>query len=212
MKTLFLDIETIPADDAQRETLAYLYERKLEKKCKQGQGEGAAPAADTEDFEQFLLSTSFDGAFGRILTIGYAMDDEPVEALAGDEREILVQFWELARDVELFVGHNVMDFDLRFIYQRSIVHRVRPSRNLSFARYRSDPIYDTMKEWVKWSFGSVGLEHLALALGVPTPKEGIDGSQVFDFYKAGRVEEIVAYCRRDVETTRAVYKRMRFVG
>jgi predicted PolB exonuclease-like 3'-5' exonuclease len=58
----------------------------------------------------------------------------------------------------------------------------------------------------------VGLEHLSLALGIPTPKEGVDGSQVFEFYRAGRIEEIVAYCKRDVETTRAVYKRMRFIG
>jgi predicted PolB exonuclease-like 3'-5' exonuclease len=67
-----------------------------------------------------------------------------------------------------------------------------------------------MKEWVKWSNTNVGLEHLALALGIPTPKEGIDGSQVFDFYKAGKLDEIADYCKRDVETTRAVYKRMTF--
>jgi DNA polymerase elongation subunit (family B) len=211
MTTLFLDIETLPADEARRDALAYLYGRKQEKtRKKAGATDGAA--VDTEDFEQFLLRTSFDGAFGRILCIGYAIDDEPVAALAGDERNILTRFWELARAARLFVGHNVMDFDLRFIYQRSIVCGVRPSVNLSFARYRSDPIYDTMKEWVKWSNTSVGLEHLALALGIPTPKEGINGSQVFDFYKAGKQSEIVEYCKRDVETTRAVYKRMTFMA
>jgi hypothetical protein len=213
MKTLFLDIETLPADEASRDALAYLYERKQEKSRKKaGTKEGAAMpgTADAEDFEQFLLRTSFDGAFGRILCIGYAVDDGPVDALTGDECDILVRFWDLARSASRYVGHNVMDFDLRFIYQRSIVCGVRPSVNLSFARYRSDPIYDTMKEWVKWSSTSVGLEHLALALGIPTPKEGIDGSQVFDFYKAGKLDEIADYCKRDVETTRAVYKRMTF--
>ncbi|MGZ5474796.1 MAG: ribonuclease H-like domain-containing protein, partial [Thermoanaerobaculia bacterium] len=196
----------MPADEASRDALAYLYERKQEKSRKKaGTKEGAAvPAtADAEDFEQFLLRTSFDGAFGRILCIGYAIDDGPVDALTGDERDILVRFWELARSVSRYVGHNVMEFDLRFIYQRSIVCGVRPSVNLSFARYRSDPIYDTMKEWVKWLSTNVGLEHLALALGIPTPKEGIDGSQVFDFYKAGKHDEIADYCKRDVETTRA---------
>jgi uncharacterized protein YprB with RNaseH-like and TPR domain len=212
MTTLYLDIETIPAEDEKRETLAYLYERKREKaRSRAGEGDGSA-ALDAEDFEQFLLSTSFDGAFGRILCVGYAFDDGPVEALVGDEQEMLVRFWELAQDATLFVGHNVMEFDLPFIYQRSIVHRVRPCRKLSFARYRSDPIYDTMKEWAQWGRHNVGLEHLSLALGIPTPKEGIDGSQVFEFYRAGRIEEIVAYCKRDVETTRAVYKRMRFIG
>jgi hypothetical protein len=213
MKTLFLDIETIPADNAQRETLAYLFERRQEKKRKKnGVGEGGDAGLATEDFEQFLLGTSFDGAFGRILCIGYAVNDGPTQALAGDEHTVLTGFWELARDASLFVGHNVMDFDLRFIYQRSIVCGVRPSVNLHFARYRSSPIYDTMKEWVKWSYNNIGLEHIALALGIPSPKDGIDGSQVFAFYKAGKVDEIVEYCKRDVETTRAVYKRMTFRG
>ena len=105
-----------------------------------------------------------------------------------------------------------MDFDLRFIYQRSIVHKVRPTHNLSFARYRDYPIYDTMREWAKWCGATVGLEYLALALGIPTPKQGIDGSRVFEFYQQGRLDEIVKYCQRDVETTRLIYKRMIFEG
>ena len=133
MKTLFLDIETLPADEASRDALGYLYERKQEKSRKKaGTTEGAAVPAtvDAKDFEQFLLGTSFDGAFGRILCIGYAVDDEPTDVLTGDECDILRRFWELARTVRRFVGHNVMDFDLRFIYQRSIVCGVRPSVDL----------------------------------------------------------------------------------
>jgi len=104
-----------------------------------------------------------------------------------------------------------MDFDLRFIYQRSIMLNVKPAYELNFARYRSYPIFDTMKEWSKWSNSGVGLEYLALAMGIPSPKDGgIDGSQVADFYKAGKLDDIVEYCKRDVETTRAVYRKMVF--
>lgn len=202
--TLYLDIKTLPAADESREALAYLYARKCEKAERNGQ--------EPEDFEQFVRNTALDGAFGRLLCIGYALDDGPTQALVGEEREMLAAFWTLAHGVHLFVGHNVMEFDLPFLYQRSVVQRVRPSVKLNFARYRSAPIYDTMHEWTHWGRTRVGLEHLALALGLPTPKTGIDGSQVFAFYQAGRVEEIVAYCQRDVETTRAVYKRLRFMG
>lgn len=197
MKKLYLDIETLPADSGSHETLKLLHAKK-NKGC--------------EDFEQYLTRTSFDGSFGRILCIGYAINDEPVEILYSEngEKEMLEKFWEIARDADLFIGHNVMDFDLRFIYQRSIINKVRPSVELSFARYRSNPIFDTMKEWVRWANSSIGLEHLALALGIPTPKDGIDGSQVNDFYKKGKVNEILDYCKRDVDTTRAVYKRMIF--
>ena len=171
------------------------------------------------------MGTSFDGSFGRIICIAYAIDDEPVEVLNSDEDEagMLKKFWEIVKSISipsynsqypnygvLFIGHNVMDFDLRFIYQRSIVNKIKPAYDLNFARYRSYPIFDTMKEWVQWSMNSVGLEHLALALGIPSPKEGIDGSQVYDFYQKGKIKEIIQYCQRDVEATRAIYRRMTF--
>jgi predicted PolB exonuclease-like 3'-5' exonuclease len=136
---------------------------------------------------------------------------------------MLKEFWEIVNSISSpsynsnypdhgvqFIGHNVMDFDLRFIYQRSIINKIKPAYDLSFARYRSYPIFDTMKEWVQWSMNSVGLEHLALALGIPSPKDGIDGSQVYTFYQKGKIKEIAEYCQRDVETTRAIYKRMTF--
>ena len=203
MQKLFLDIETIPAEEKMRQTLKMLYDKKV-KKAKNG--------VVHEDFEQFLLNTCFDGAYGRIICIAYATNDDPVKSLCydPDEAETLRQFWGIAGRHNLFIGHNVMDFDLRFIYQRSIVHRVRPTHNLSFARYRDYPIYDTMREWGKWSGTSVGLEYLALALGIPTPKQGIDGAHVFEFYQQGKLDEIVKYCQRDVETTRLIYKRMIF--
>lgn len=214
-----MDIETIPAGDEQREALKILYEKKLAKKNKRENSDNHI------DFEQFLLSTSFDGSFGRILCIAYAIDDGPVEVLNGeeDESKMLEKFWEIVKSISIparnpqwpeygvqFIGHNVMDFDLRFIYQRSIVNRIKPAYELPFARYKNYPIYDTMKEWAKWSMNSIGLEHVALALGIPTPKDGIDGSQVFDFFKAGKTKEICEYCKRDVECTREVYKRMTF--
>lgn len=200
MRKLFLDIETIPASEEFHKTLKMLHGKK---------------SRGDDDFDQYLLKTSFDGAYGRILCIGYAVDDDETSILynENDEKKTLQQFWDLAQSADLFIGHNVMDFDLRFIFQRSIINGVRPPQNLinlPFARYRNNPIFDTMKEWAKWSNNSVGLEHLALALGIPSPKDGIDGSQVWDFYKAGKVEEILKYCQKDVETTRAVYKKMVF--
>ncbi|HEX8974130.1 MAG TPA: ribonuclease H-like domain-containing protein [Patescibacteria group bacterium] len=209
MRKLFLDIETLPASQDSHEALRHLFEKKKK---------------ENETFEDFVARTNFDGAFGRILCIGYAVDDEESQVFHNeDERETLKQFWGLVDELSatprnwqypdyelLFVGHNVMDFDLRFIYQRSIVLGVKPAYDINFARYRSYPIFDTMKEWVKWANSSVGLEYLALALGIPSPKEGIDGSQVAAFYEAGKVKDILEYCKRDVDTTRAVYKRMVF--
>lgn len=219
---LYFDIETIPAPPSARETLHYLYERKMAKRDLDSDKEPPT-------FEEFFDKSSLDGAYGRICCIAFAEGDNPVQVLSGpeDEKGMLEDFWAKAHQADLIIGHNIRDFDLPFIMQRSVVHGVRPSWNkfqepgkkpwemnkfLDFARYKNAPIFDTMWEWSNWvdKWSNKGIEHIALALGIPTPKEGIDGSQVGKFYEAGKLKEICDYCMRDVETTRAVYKRMIF--
>ncbi|EKE18583.1 MAG: hypothetical protein ACD_9C00291G0014 [uncultured bacterium] len=212
MRKLFLDIETLPAPEESMKTLRMLFDKKN-------------PEFEQEKFDEFVQKTNFDGAFGRILCIGYAVDDDAPQNFCNvdNEKETLQQFWHLVDAISsaprnpqypdygvLFVGHNVMDFDLKFIYQRSIVLGVKPTMDISFVRYRNYPIFDTMKEWVKWSNTTIGLEHLAIALDIPSPKDGIDGSQVAEFFRNGKTNEILEYCKRDVETTRAVYRKMVF--
>ncbi|MEI7792186.1 MAG: ribonuclease H-like domain-containing protein [Candidatus Berkelbacteria bacterium] len=205
MKRLFFDIETLPAEGKDIEIVKQLWEDVKKK--------SANSEKKTENnFDNFFRNTSFQGEFGRILCIGYAIEGEPVECLSGDEKEILKNFWEIAKDADLFIGHNIMEFDLRFIYKRSIIHNIKPSRELNFARYRNNPIYDTMKEWEKWGAIGTSLHKLSICLGVTSPKEaGIDGSKVYDFYLDGKADEIYKYCKRDVEATRSVYERMTFM-
>jgi len=201
---LFLDIETLPVAGDQLPIIKEFYEEAKKKRAKDQK-------STVSNFDNYMRNTSFQGEFGRIFCIGYAVDDQEVDCLSGDEKEILQKFWGIAKDANTFIGHNIMEFDLRFIYKRSIILGVRPSRDLSFARYRSEPIFDTMKEWEKWGAQGASLHKLSIALGIASPKEeGIDGSKVYDYFLAGKGEEIIRYCKRDVEATRAIYKRMTF--
>ncbi len=55
---------------------------------------------------------------------------------------------------------------------------------------------------------SASLDVVCYNLGIPTPKDGIDGSQVQDFHDAGRDKEILDYCERDVVATAKVFRKM----
>lgn len=201
---LFLDIETLPVAGEQLPIIKEFYEDAKKKRGKDSK-------TTYTNFDTYMRNTSFQGEFGRIFCIGYAVDDQETDCLSGNEKEMLQKFWGIAKAANQFIGHNIMEFDLRFIYKRSIIHGIRPSRDLSFARYRSEPIFDTMKEWEKWGAQGVSLHKLSIALGITSPKEeGIDGSQVYDYFLAGKGQEIIEYCKRDVEATRKVYKRMTF--
>ena len=204
---LFFDIETIPAPEELKDIAVKAALKKMAKK-------NIIQEADEQDLEKLYRETSISGDFGRIFCIGYALNNNPVEIIKGEESDILKKWWEVANNASCFIGHNIMDFDLRFIFKRSIVYRIKPAArhlNLSFARYRNFPIYDTMREWEKWNSSYVSLDTLAKILGLESSKDGgIDGSQVYDFFLQGKFDEIYQYCKRDVELTRKVYKRMVF--
>ena len=184
-------------------------------------------AAMQSEFENELDSTyrktSFDGAFGQVCVIGFAINDEPAITLFNedwqDERTLLENFaCCLTSDIEhkdfvTVVGHNVASFDLRFLMHRYIVNGIRPHSVISRAAqakpWESDKVFDTMVQWAGVG-NRIKLDKLCKALDVPTPKGDIDGSMVWDFVNAGRIDEVAAYCKKDVEATRQVYKRMTF--
>ncbi len=64
-----------------------------------------------------------------------------------------------------------------------------------------------------WKFGEyksyISLNLLAHTLGIPTPKDDIDGSQVGEVYWVQRdLSRIVTYCQKDVVTVAQVYLRL----
>lgn len=198
---MFLDIETLPADEQHKADLLDIHTRKAEKAKK-----------DIGSFAEFVENTGFDGSFGRICCIGYAIEDGPTKSLQGDEPRMLQDFWAVAASVDLFIGFNLIDFDMRFIYQRSVVHGIKPTKVLNFARYRTEPMYDVMWEWSKWSTQpKISLHALAKALGLPSSKEGdIEGKDVAQAFLAGRINDICTYCEADVNLTRQMYRKLTF--
>lgn len=226
MLRVFFDAETLPPDEARRATLRSDVIAKLigSKRVTEPDAESGDVAGLTDaDFRHLALH----GEYGRVLCIGVVVErDEEVvhrgvlgrDRATGmfhlDEARTLRSFWRLLTDFrtgrDLLIGHNIMEFDLPFLHKRSRINRVPVPVKLSFARYRSAPIYDTMREWHHWSRDPhISLAHLAEILRVGLAKtEDIDGSRIYDEFLAGNHELIARYCLRDVEVTRAVYYRM----
>jgi predicted PolB exonuclease-like 3'-5' exonuclease len=194
MKIFYFDIETVPTDKALQENGLLDEQIKL-------------------DEAEIIKKLSLSAATAKIICLCYAFEPSvsgTIEVLQGEETEIIKGFWKIVPDCNLFVGHNILDFDMRFIYQRSVIHQIKPSRDIPFTRFRNAPIYDTMQEWSKWGREHASLDSLSKALGIPSPKENLDGSKVYPYYRAGKLPEIIEYCKRDVDSVRQVYKRLTF--
>lgn len=206
MTILYFDIETIPAAEKDIPFLRSIHEAKLAKDL-----EHASTRPTPEDFDDFYRQTSLNAAYGRVLCIGICKETDGVEmgktVLSGNEKEMLTKFWGVCRDVQLYVGHGIRFFDLKYLTQRSIINSV-PYKEVPLKKFADFPIYDTMDQWMRYE-GTISLHELSHCLDIPSPKDGgIDGSQVYDFYLANKQQEIYDYCLRDVETVKAVYKRL----
>jgi predicted 3'-5' exonuclease similar to PolB exonuclease domain len=82
---------------------------------------------------------------GQVLAAGYAVDDGPVEILhgdhPGDEARILAEFWRLWSTEgwlnSEIIGFNILNFDLKFLQQRSFRHGIKvPADEIFTARDR----------------------------------------------------------------------------
>ncbi len=173
--------------------------------------------AQREEQEKRYEQSSFDGTFSRIVCIGLLLFSDAMEPrgavgwYGANERELLRQFWARLKDLRpaLFITHNGLGFDLPFIKKRSIIHRVKPSMDISLARFRTEPVFDTMAVWSNWdNRGWVKLDVLARALHVET-KSG-SGKQVADMWARGQGRAIAEYCLQDTYVTYACYQRMMF--
>ena len=211
---IYIDIETIPTQNDELKSYVcenlkapgnYKNEESIAKWLEENKGDA-------------VNKTSLDGAFGEIVAIGVAINDEdPVVFYCDDwqapnrEVDILTRFNDYLREhankskeVPQFIGHNITKFDDRFIFQRSVINGVKP-----YYTATRQNTYDTMTEWAGYG-NTVSLDKLCKVLGVEQ-KGDIDGSKVWQYVQDGKIAEVAEYCAKDVERTRQIYKRMNFM-
>lgn len=160
--------------------------------------------------------TAFDGAKGQICCIGVALDDDaPMQLCSKDEAAILHDFFTIVEaNIRLnnlrrptFVGHNILQFDMRFILQRAFIKRVPvPHWFPRNARPWDDSINDTMLMWAGHG-NRISLANLCDALGVESDND-MDGSMVCDMYLQGQIKQIGEYCADDVRIARECWRLM----
>lgn len=234
---IYFDIETIPAqserdiaylrEETDKEIAALKAPSNYKDEVKIAEYIAAKRSEVEASFDDRLRKTSFDGALGQVVCISAAINDTPpVNIYLSDwknsERDVIEQFYELvmqsfnpSRDQRpVFIGHNIIGFDLRFLFQRSVILGIKPPMIIPFkAKPWDESVFDTMTAWAGVG-NRISLAKLCKVFGLD-PKgteigDEIDGSKVWDFVRDGRIEDVAKYCGADVERTRSIYKRLTF--
>jgi uncharacterized protein YprB with RNaseH-like and TPR domain len=133
-----------------------------------------------------------------------------------DEKKLLLEFAEMMRkwsgDADKYLcAHNGKEFDYPYICRRMVIKGISIPEALQIAGRKPWEVrhLDTME---MWKFGDyknyTTLKLLAKVLGVPSPKDDIDGSMVNGVYWSEKnVDRIVHYCQKDVVTLTQILLR-----
>ncbi|MBT8276829.1 MAG: 3'-5' exonuclease [Bacteroidia bacterium] len=214
---LFLDIETVPQHatyDQLQETTQQLWEQKTEYQRK-------------DDFtpEEFYDRAGIWAEFGKVICISVGFFNLKgdkrtfrVTSYHGEEIDILKEFKNLLethfnRPHHLLCAHNGKEFDFPYIARRMIINGIPlPSKlNLFGKKPWEVPHLDTME---LWKFGDyktfTSLKLMAHILGIPSPKDDIDGSQVRNvYYDEKDIDRIIQYCEKDTITVAQIFLKLR---
>jgi len=214
---LFLDIETVP----ETENFSDL------DKTKQDLWEAKSRYQRKEEFtaEEFYDRAGIWAEFGKIIciSVGYFTIQGDTRlfrttSFYGEERKLLVEFKNLlishfSQAKHLLCAHNGKEFDFPYIARRMIIHNIElPYKlNLFGKKPWEVPHLDTME---LWKFGDyktyTSLKLMTNVLGIPSPKDDIDGSEVYSvYYQTNDIDRIINYCEKDTIAVAQIFLRLR---
>jgi len=126
------------------------------------------------------------------------------------EPELLQAFWALAGHASVIVTYNGRGFDIPFLIGRSLIHDIPVRVDFQSNPYSLRPHLDLYQAiGGRYGRGPASLDVICWALGLPSPKEVMDGSMVATFFAKGDIGTIAEYNAGDVRATTAVYQRVR---
>ncbi len=217
-KIMYIDIETVPQfpsfnmlDDVMQE----LWSKKS----------GKTTREDISPEEDYVRAGIYS-EFGKVVCISAGIIKPEngertlrVKSFFGhDEKKLLQEFSTAlasftAHPGTNICGHNVREFDFPYIARRMIVNALPLPDILDVAGKKPWEVkfIDTMD---LWKFGDykhyTSLNLLTHILGIPSPKDDIDGSQVASvYYEDDDVERIARYCEKDVLATAQLFLRLK---
>jgi DNA polymerase elongation subunit (family B) len=214
---LFLDIETVP-ETKYYSDLSEDKQKLWDSKSKYQRKEDYSP-------EDFYDRAGIWAEFGKIICISVGCFTEVnsvrrfrVTSFYGDEHGLLLEFKALiethfSKPKHLLCAHNGKEFDFPYIARRMVIHKISlPLKlNLFGKKPWEVPHLDTLELWKFGDFKHyTSLKLLTSVLGIPSPKDDIDGSEIFRvYYEEKNVERIVTYCQKDTIAVAQVILRLR---
>jgi predicted PolB exonuclease-like 3'-5' exonuclease len=175
--------------------------------------------------EKAVRETSLDLLFAEVLCVGVVTDGvQKVVECYDDEfaglANLATTLEELSSADTVWVGHNIIGFDLPVLLNRFRKHQIIPPQHFPnyVGRWRGR-VWDTMlRTPTRNGLGLVNMAACCRAYGLPAAKmdtwrgEPVSGAMVWDMYLAGDTDGISLYCLNDCVSTVGLFERQTFGG
>lgn len=209
-KVLILDIETVPAYPSFND-VPERWKSLWNKKAK-------TINKDLEITpEELYPRAGIYAEFGKIICISVAYFNNSgkeyqlrIKSFYGhNEAELLTSFCNMLSkhfnsENDLLCAHNGKEFDFPYIARRCVINKIKLPDLINTSGKKPWEIrhLDTMELWKFGDYKSfTSLDLLAASFNIDTPKDDIDGSQVWSVYWIeNNLERIKEYCQKDVIT------------
>ena len=168
--------------------------------------------------EAYLDNAGIISTYGRIVCISFGYEsngEKMIRSFYGDdERDIVESFNNLLKKIETksynLCGFRINYFDVPWVLHKLHKYEIEPANMIYL--YDKKPwdmrMVDMSDDWkgrFAWAFS---FDEMCYELGVVSPKDIINGSDVHKYYWSGRIEDIKTYCEKDVSSSIEVSKKL----
>lgn len=166
----------------------------------------------------YLDNAGIISTYGRIVCISFGYEsngEKHIRSFYGDdERDIVESFNNLLKKIETksynLCGFRINYFDVPWVLHKLHKYEIEPANMIYL--YDKKPwdmrMVDMSDDWKSKFAWSFSFDEMCYELGVQSPKDIINGSDVHKYYWSGRIEDIKTYCEKDVSSSIDASKKL----
>jgi hypothetical protein len=162
--------------------------------------------------ESYINNAALYSTWGKIVCISFVYysnkfeEGYKVNSLIGNEQDIMFNFNGLLNKSYskglLLSGYKILSFDIPFVTHKLYKYNINLNNYFKpLEKPWESKILDLADYWKMKGEKYSSLDEVAYELGVKSPKDDIDGSEVYNvFWKENNINRIKNYCEKDVLT------------
>jgi predicted PolB exonuclease-like 3'-5' exonuclease len=171
--------------------------------------------------DAYINNAGIISTYGRIVCISFGFIDDKGDKkiksfYSNDEKDIVNSFNDLLKKIETknfsLSGYRIFYFDIPWLLHKLHKYGIDPADIIYM--YDKKPwdmrIVDISDDWKSRFAWASSLDEVSYELGLESPKDNINGSDVHKTYWDGNLDKIKEYCEKDIsvsiDISKMIYK------